>query len=237
MAASKTKAKQRSAPPPRKAPKTKGPPAAEVLTQPIGELKDHPRNYRKHPPDQIEHLAHSIRTNGFYRNVVVARDNTILAGHGIVAAARHLGLKSVPTMRLQLDPNSSTAMRLLTGDNEVGKLGEIDDRELTNILKELKDTEGLLGTGFDERSLAALLMVTRPAAEIADFNEASHWIGMPEFEMVDAPLKIVMSFRNKKDRAEFAKILKLPITEKTRSLWFPHRTEDDVASVRFKAAK
>ena len=47
------------------------------------QLKPHPRNYRDHPQDQIDHLIQSIRENGFYRNVVVANDNTILAGHGV----------------------------------------------------------------------------------------------------------------------------------------------------------
>jgi hypothetical protein len=50
----------------------------------IKELKPHPRNYRSHPEDQLVHLVNSIKQHGFYRNVVVAKDNTILAGHGVV---------------------------------------------------------------------------------------------------------------------------------------------------------
>lgn len=45
-------------------------------------LKPHPRNYRGHPDDQLAHIERSIRDNGVYRNVLVARDYTILAGHG-----------------------------------------------------------------------------------------------------------------------------------------------------------
>ena len=50
-------------------------------------LKPHPDNYHAHPDDQVEELAASLRQHGFYRTVVVARDLTILAGHGIVEAA------------------------------------------------------------------------------------------------------------------------------------------------------
>lgn len=44
----------------------------------IESLSPHPRNYRGHPEDQIEHLVQSIRENGCYRNIVVARDRSIL---------------------------------------------------------------------------------------------------------------------------------------------------------------
>ncbi len=58
--------------------------AATVV--PIAELKPHPRNYKKHPADQLAHLEASLKQYGQFRNVVVARDSTILAGHGVVAA-------------------------------------------------------------------------------------------------------------------------------------------------------
>jgi ParB-like chromosome segregation protein Spo0J len=68
---------------------------------PIDELRPHPRNYRVHPEDQLAHVEHSMRTNGVYRNVVAARDGTILAGHGVVLAARKIGLAEVPVDRLR----------------------------------------------------------------------------------------------------------------------------------------
>src|SRR5262245_55372260 len=82
----------------------------ETVIVEIATLKRHPKNYREHPPEQIEHLKRSIREHGFYRNVVVARDDTILAGHGVVAAARHLGLKTMPVIRLAIDPDTPAAL-------------------------------------------------------------------------------------------------------------------------------
>ena len=57
----------------------------------IVDLKPHPRNYRGHPEGQVAHLEQSLRDHGIYRNVVVANDNTILAGHGVIVAAQKLG--------------------------------------------------------------------------------------------------------------------------------------------------
>ncbi len=202
----------------------------------LAKLKDHPRNYRTHPDDQIEHIIASIREHGFYRNVVVARGWVILAGHGVVKAARKMKLKKIPIIKLNLDPNSKAALKILAGDNEMGHLAEVDDRALIDIFMEInEDSDGeLLGTGYDEQMLAALVFVTRTADEIQDFDEAAHWVGMPDYEMLGAPLKIIIQFRNEKDRAQFAKLLELEFTEKTRSSWWPARERDDVSALRFE---
>jgi hypothetical protein len=211
-------------------------PDFRLETVTVSGLRPHPRNYRAHPDDQIDHLVESIREHGLYRNIVIARDGTILAGHGVVQAARKMGLESVPVYRLDLGPDDPRALKVLAGDNEIGHLGEIDDRALSEMLKEIKDTDltGLLGTGYDEMMLTNLLFVTRPASEIQDFNEAAEWVGMPEYDAGQLPLKVVVSFRNEEDRLEFARILGLTFTEKTRSTWWPARDREDVSSLRYE---
>ena len=82
-------------------------------TVPLDSLQDHPRNYREHPDDQLEHLIASIKEQGFYKNVAVARDGTILAGHGVVKAARKMGLEEIPVVRLDLEPDDPKALKLL----------------------------------------------------------------------------------------------------------------------------
>lgn len=199
-------------------------------------LKPRPRNYRDHPADQIEHLAESIRKNGFYRNVVVARDMTILAGHGVVKAARSMNLKAVPTVVLDIDPESPQALKILAGDNGIGHLAEQDDRQLTELLKEIKqiDVDGLMGTGFDDKMLANLLYVTRPKSEIATFDEASHWVGMPDFENAPPALQVIVNFKTAADREAFAKLCGYEFTDKTKSVWYPDRKHLDVGSVMFE---
>ena len=58
----------------------------------IETLIPHPRNYKKHPDDQIKHLCESINENGIFRPIVIAEDNTILAGHGVVLACKKLNV-------------------------------------------------------------------------------------------------------------------------------------------------
>ena len=141
-------------------PKDATPPTAPVAELvPIDDLRPHPRNYRAHPEDQLAHIVASIREHGFYRNVVATRDGTVLAGHGVVAASRQLGLPSVPTIRLDVEPDDPRALRVLTGDNAIAALANDDDQVLAELLRELHDAdgiEGLLGTGFDDRMLTSL---------------------------------------------------------------------------------
>jgi len=212
----------------------KGRGIAKPLFVELSKLQPHPNNYREHPADQLQHIVASIEENGIYRNVVVARDNTILAGHGVCEAATAMGLERIPVIRLQIDRDDPRALRILAGDNEIGLLAEVDDRRLTEMLKEIntEDIEGLLGTGYDATSLAALAMVTRSKDEVESKNEAAEWVGMPEYDVDPSPLKVHVAFRNEDDRNAFATLLDVKLTEsKSQSIWYPEREKDDVQNV------
>ena len=201
------------------------------------ELKPHPRNYQAHPDDQIEHLMKSIEQHGIYRNIVIAKDNIILAGHGVWQAVTKLKIPEVPIIRVDVNSDDPRAIKLMVGDNEISNLGEVDDRALSELLKEIGETdiEELLGTGFDEKILANLVYVTRPQSEIADFNAATEWLGMPDFDPIVAPLKIIVSFENEDDRADFISRLDLNVRDTTKSIWWPPKEEkDDVKSIIFE---
>jgi ParB-like chromosome segregation protein Spo0J len=200
----------------------------------ITSLTPHPRNYRNHTDDQIDHIIASMRDAGIYRSVVVAADGTILAGHGIVLAAQKIGLDTMPVVRLNTSADSPKALKVLAGDNEISHLAESDDRLLADMLKELFEDDELLGTGYDEQMLAALALVTRPATEIADFDEAAEWLGMPEFPDWKEPLKITVLLEDGAARQMLADQLGMELTEKTRSVWYPPKKNDDVKSVHFE---
>jgi len=72
-----------------------------VQYQPISNLVPFSRNARSHSKHQIRQIAASIRQFGFTNPVLVDHRNTIIAGHGRVAAAKLLGLEHVPTIRLE----------------------------------------------------------------------------------------------------------------------------------------
>lgn len=206
----------------------------------LDQLKPHPRNYQAHPDDELEHIMESIKTHGFYRNVVIARDGTILAGHGVTEAARRMGLERVPAIRVDYAPDDPRALKLLVSDNEIRHLAEVDDRALTELLRDLNETElGLLGTGYDPMMLANLAMVTRPAHEIEDLDAAAQWVGMPDYEdKGEDRIQIIVNFANEEDRQEFCRILGIDASKigddgRQRSIWWPKRIGNDLHAVRF----
>lgn len=228
----------------RETPMPKGNLILERTTEKLADLKPHPRNYRKHPPDQLAHIKESIRRHGLYRNVVTANDGTILAGHGVVEVCRDLGVEVIPTVRLNVGPEDPAALKVLTGDNEIGHLGEIDDRRLSEILKQIKETDitGLAGTGFDEMMLANLVFVTRPDSEIANFDAAAAWAGMPEYENGADAVRLVICFPSEKDRARFVaekeiRVDKTAIKGTTWSTRWPWTDREDVSAIRFTTEK
>lgn len=201
----------------------------------LSDLKPHPRNYNAHPADQVAHLAQSIRENGLYRSIVIAQDNTILAGHGIAMGAHAAGLTTVSVVRLPLDPDSPRALKILAGDNTVSHLAEADDRALVELLREISEADGvgLLGTGYDEMMLANLVFVTRPESEVPDIDAAAHWVGMPEYEQGEGLIQLLINFNTPEDRDEFVEKLHLELDSRKRSAPWPPRDRADRASILF----
>lgn len=205
----------------------------------VDDLSPHPRNYRKHPERQLAHLRASIEQHGFYRNVVVARDGTILAGHGVVEAARGLEIETVPTIRLDVDPSEPRALKLLAADNELGRFAESDDRLLSELLREVRDAEdaGLFGTGYDDQILAGLVFATRNEKEIPTLDHAAEWLGagMPEFDTYPSKPRVVVAFDSTEDRDRFMELIgATETTHKDRWTWsinWPQRPKEDLASL------
>ena len=188
----------------------------------ISKLKSHPKNYNSHPEEELLHIVESIKNYGFYKNIVVANDYTILAGHGVVEAAKKMNYKKVPIIRLAIPFDDPKALKLLIGDNEIRHLAKIDDYGLTDLLKELKDTEDLLGTGYDEMMLANLLYITRPETEIEDFDAAKEWLGMPDYEEGKRVFRILVLCETLDLKNEFLKNNNYVTSEKQLdSVWFP----------------
>jgi len=129
----------------------------EIVSVPITSLSPHPRNYRAHPDQQLEHLQASLQEFGWARNVVISSDNVILAGHGIVEAARRRGETEVPVHRLNLPSTDPKAEKFMVLENEVSRLAEDDETQLAALLADVQSTEGLDGTGWDDGALDALI--------------------------------------------------------------------------------
>ena len=210
-----------------------------IETVPINNLKPHPQNYKEHPENQLDHIIKSINEHGFYRNVVIAKDDTILAGHGVVMACIKMGKKEIPCIRLDIESDSTQALKVLTSDNEITNLAQVDDRQLSEILKEILDTDfDLIGTGFNEEQLSALVYTTRPATEIETFDEATEWVGMVDYDNQVNDIKVMVHFDSEKDRDTFMDLLGNPYVnykmKNTWKIWYPERKNEDPKSIKFE---
>jgi len=70
----------------------------EIIYKKIDELHGYDKNARIHGDDQIQQIALSIKNFGFNDPIEIDDTNTILSGHGRLAAAIKLGLSEVPTI-------------------------------------------------------------------------------------------------------------------------------------------
>lgn len=75
-------------------------PAPQIEMLPVAALKPYAGNARRHSKKQVRQIADSITRFGFTNPVLVSDDGEIIAGHGRVMAAKELGLKTVPTLKL-----------------------------------------------------------------------------------------------------------------------------------------
>ena len=132
---------------------------------PIDKLLPYVRNARQHSDEQIAQIAASIAEFGFVNPILTGADGVLVAGHGRLAAARKLGLATVPVVVLDhLTPTQRRA--LVLADNRLAELSTWDDVLLRIELEALQD-EGfdLDLTGFDADALAELLAGEEPEHE------------------------------------------------------------------------
>ena len=105
-----------------------------------------PRNARTHSKKQIRQIADSILAFGFVVPLVVDESNTILLGHGRLAAAIDLDLRTVPVIVLE-GLSESKKRALLLADNKITENAGWDRKRLYIELPEL--AELLVEEGLD----------------------------------------------------------------------------------------
>ena len=70
----------------------------QIERWPIARLIPYARNARTHSDDQVAKIAASLVEYGWTAPVLVSEAGEIIAGHGRLLAAQHLGLDQVPKM-------------------------------------------------------------------------------------------------------------------------------------------
>ena len=117
-----------------------------IVEKSIEELKAYEKNPR-HNEKAVDAVAASIKEFGWKVPVVVDKDGVIAAGHTRVAAAKKLGIKTIPCIVADdLTEEQIRAFRL--ADNKTAELAEWDDELLAEELAMLEDID-MNQFGFD----------------------------------------------------------------------------------------
>lgn len=114
------------------------------------------KNARTHSDEQVAQIAGSIKEFGFNNPVLVDKDNSIIAGHGRLMAARKLGMDKVPVVQLGHMTEAQRKAYVLA-DNRIALNSGWDTSMLSLELQDLKDDIDLSLLGFDPDELDALL--------------------------------------------------------------------------------
>ena len=120
----------------------------KVREVPIDLLKPYKGNAKKHPAEQIEHIANSLREFGWQQPIVADAEGVVVIGHGRLMAAKSLGMKTVPVARAEgLSEAQIKALRLV--DNQTNSESGYDMDLLNTELDELKLDFDMSDFGFD----------------------------------------------------------------------------------------
>lgn len=92
----------------------------QIIETPLGEIRPYKRNAKKHDAKQVANVAESIRQYGFVQPIVVDGDGVIVIGHCRYAAAKELGMTTVPCVCVdELKPAQVDALRIV--DNKTNE--------------------------------------------------------------------------------------------------------------------
>jgi DNA modification methylase len=108
----------------------------------LSALRPWARNARTHSRKQIRQIADSITRFGFTNPVLIDGENSILAGHGRVAAAKQLGMVEVPCIRIE-HMSAAEKRAYVIADNKMALNAGWDDEILAQEL------QGLLALDLD----------------------------------------------------------------------------------------
>ena len=133
-------------------------PGLRVEYRSVDALIPYARNPREHADEQVAQIAASIREFGFTNPILLDGENGVIAGHGRLAAARVLGLKTVPCIELGYLSEAQKRAYIIA-DNKLVLNGLWNEDLLRLELTDLKELGADLElTGFDPMELADIML-------------------------------------------------------------------------------
>ena len=137
----------------------------------INELKNYNANSRTHSKDQIELVINSIKEFGFTNPILIDEENTIIAGHARLQAAKALKLKEVPVVVID-DLSEAQKRAYIIADNKTALESGWDFGILASEF-EFLDSQGfdLALTAFSEDEIAEICATNDIKESFCDEDE------------------------------------------------------------------
>ena len=137
----------------------------------IEKLIPYARNSRTHSDAQVAQIAASIKEFGFNNPVLIDKNESIIAGHGRVLAARKLNLAEVPCIRLE-HLTETQKQAYIIADNKLALNAGWDEELLKLEFSELADAGFDLSLiGFSDEELDSIIDSTDKTEGLTDEDE------------------------------------------------------------------
>lgn len=149
-----------------------------IVYRNIKELKPYKKNAKKHPKEQVERIANSIKEFGFFehRAVAIDREDNVIEGHGRILAAKKAGLIQVPTICLDdMTDEQIKAWRLIENKTAESSYDEaMISKEIEELLQSDIDMEAF---GFSVDILEDETIEVEPDVPFTEIlNEENNYI-------------------------------------------------------------
>lgn len=177
-----------------------------------GDLMPNPKNWRRHPMAQQNALTGVLKEVG-YAGAVLAYETH----DGLVLVDGHLRASLDPDALIPVlvtDLTEAEADKVLLTLDPLSAMANSD----LDVLGDLLDS-----TRFDDSAINAMLEALANNERLPLPDPMDEWNNMPEYEQDDATAwkQLVINFENIDDLTNFANLVEQPVTEKTKSIWYP----------------
>lgn len=210
----------------------------------IGTIKPNPDNPRVIKDDDYTRLLKNIteRSQFMYVNhLKLNEDLIVLAGNQRLAACKELKWKEVPctifTRKMADIMNQSAKKEKREQRTYKEYCNEIVIMDNTHAgewdYEELED--------WDQEDLEKWNVPMPNFGNLDEINKVNsaneEWIGMPDFEPVENPYKIIINFESEKERNKYANDHKMNFTKRESrawSTWWPFKEREDLKSLKYE---
>ena len=134
-------------------------------------------NAKVHTPQQIEELKKSIQASGYYQEIVIDEESTILLGHGRLEAIKQLGFVKVGVRRIK-DLTSVQKKEMRLNDNLLNSMTGYNLQLLKLEMNEIKE----LGGNIELLGLNEALLETIEAENLEKIDITEETINPTEIE-------------------------------------------------------